>query len=437
MKKCDEQRFVWTAAWMIVVTALIVATGCKKNEQGLIPEPPPKAGSYRTVQVKAFTVLQLIAPVAMSEKGSAATSNKTSLKWELLDAPSPLYRLINDASPQAMFIAAQSGTYTLRVVSEQMADTLQVVVQAADKVPSPYIAKVFDYQPAPGQFVNELPKYEAGDNRERMIAKVAEALIGEDTQLITLGGWGGYVVLGFDHTILNVANRADFRIDGNAFGAVANPRPDAPFGGSCEPGIVLVAYDANKNGLPDEEEWYEIKGSANFSAENELWYPAMQGRSYDLRTLRQYEMTYHQPLDERGNISDYIFWTDNLGQQGYHAKNSFHTQSYYPLWIKDNTLHFSGIRLAQNGIDESGQGNYYVQYAFRYGYVDNYPNTQDAANIDIDWAIDKQGQPVVLPGIDFVKIYNGVHQQNGWLGESSTEVGRGADLHLLKNPTPH
>ena len=38
-----------------------------------------------------------------------------------------------------------------------------------------------------------------------------------------------------------------------------------------------------------------------------------------------------------------------------------------------------------------------------------------------------------LPGVDFVKIYTGVHQVNGWLGECSTEVMGVEDLHLLKN----
>ena len=29
------------------------------------------------------------------------------------------------------------------------------------------------------------------------------------------------------------------------------------------------------------------------------------------------------------------------------------------------------------------------------------------------------------------QVYNGVSQENGWLGETSTEVERGEDLHML------
>ncbi len=97
-----------------------------------------------------------------------------------------------------------------------------------------------------------------------------------------------------------------------------------------------------------------------------------------------------------------------------------------------------GIRLPENGINEgehipgmNDDNVYFVLYGFRYGYADNYPNIHNNSAIDIDWAIDKEGNRVDLPGIDFVKIYNGVNQENGWLGESSTEVERGEDLHLL------
>jgi hypothetical protein len=354
-----------------------------------------------------------------------------------VSAPSELYRLSGQGLT-ALFSAVVKGNYKLKVSAADLVDTVFVTVQQADKTPSPYTAKVFDYLPAPGQFVNEMPKYEAGDTYESMVAKVGKALVGDDAGMITLGGWGGYVVLGFDHTIVNVPGRRDFRINGNAFGANTNPRPNAPFGGSCEPGIVMVAYDKNKNGKPDEDEWYEIKGSGNFSAEGELWYSAAVGGKLDTRTFRNYEMTYNRPATEEesapdGSVSirNYILWTDNQGQQGYKIKNVYHSQSYYPSWVKDNKITFKGIRLAQNGIDESSAGSYYVLYAFRYGYVDNYPNAHDNSGIDIDWAIDKNGNKVNLPGIDFIKVYSGVDQENGWLGEASTEVGRGEDLHLL------
>ncbi|SHM43239.1 hypothetical protein SAMN05444266_10864 [Chitinophaga jiangningensis] len=386
-------------------------------------------GQYLNRETNANTILAL--------EASAKFAGKTDVKWEVVTAPGDLYRL-TAANTTALFTAVDKGAYKISVSSGSLSDTLLVTVKQATQAPSPYISKVFDYLPAPGQFVNEMPKYTTGDTYETMLAKVEKELKGEDASVITLGGWGGYVVIGFDHTIVNVAGRRDFRINGNAFGANSNPRPNAPFGGSCEPGVVMVAYDKNKNGKPDEDEWYEIKGSGNFGADKELWYSAAVNGKVDVRTFRNYEMTYNRPAtetpgtpDNYTSIANYIQWKDNQGQQGYKIKNTYHTQSYYPGWVKDNQLTFKGIRLAANGVDESGSGSYYVLYAYSYGYVDNYPNVHDNSGIDIDWAIDKNGNKVTLPGIDFVKIYNGVDQENGWLGESSTEVSRGEDLHLL------
>lgn len=389
------------------------------------------SGRYLNWQTTANTILTL--------EASKKFSGKNDLKWEMLSAPNELYRLSGSSVSTALFSTVSRGTYKLKVSAGDLVDTLLITVRQPGQAQSPYITKVFDYLPAPGQFVNELPKYAAGDTRETMINKAGKELAGEDANSITLGGWGGYVVVGFDHTIVNVSGRRDFRIHGNAFGANANPRPNAPFGGSCEPGIIMVAYDRNKNGKPDEDEWYEIKGSGNFTAENEPWYSVAVGKSNDVRTFRTYEMTYHRPATETPagapqghvSISNYIRWTDNQGQEGHKIKNTYHTQSYYPAWISDEKITYKGIRLARNGVEESGQGSYFVQYAFKYGYADNYPNAHDNSGIDIDWAIDKNGNKVNLPGIDFVKIYNGMDQENGWLGESSTEIGRGEDLHLL------
>ncbi|RAJ77267.1 hypothetical protein CLV59_10733 [Chitinophaga dinghuensis] len=389
-------------------------------------------GRYINKETTTNTILTL--------QASDKFANRKDVKWEILTAPSDLYRLTDSSTATAQFSTVGRGTYQLKVSAGDLVDTLQITVRQAKQTQSPYITKVFDFLPAPGQFVNELPKYVAGDTYETMVAKAGKELIGEDANIITLGGWGGYVVLGFDHTIVNVAGRRDFRIYGNAFGANSNPRPDAPFGGSCEPGIIMVAYDKNKNGKPDDDEWYEIKGSGNFGAENEPWYNTAVTSKIDTKTYRNYEMTYHRPTVETPgtpngyiSIGNYIFWTDNQGRQGYKIKNTYHVQSYYPAWVKDDKLTFKGICLANNGVDESGQGSYYILYAYRYGYVDNYPNTHDNSGIDIDWAIDKNGNKVNLPGIDFVKVYSGVNQENGWLGEASTEVGRGEDLHLLGN----
>jgi hypothetical protein len=296
-----------------------------------------------------------------------------------------------------------------------------VTVQAQ----SPYINKVYEYRPAPGQFINELPEYDPGDTHNDMRLKAEECIAGDEKILVSLGGYGGYIIFGFDHMVENVPGQYDFKILANAFYANQNPNPDAPReGGSCEPGIVLVSYDANGNWKPDDT-WYELAGSEYNS-------PA---------TIRSYRITYHRPDENKARTPDhdypalndttYIRWTTNGYGEGYISRNVYHHQPYYPLWLDEDELVFEGSKLADNYVDESGNGSYYVQYAYAWGYVDNHPNNDVRSNFNIEWAVDDDGKPVHLPGIHFVKVYNGVNQYCGWLGETSTEIMGAQDLHLL------
>ena len=291
---------------------------------------------------------------------------------------------------------------------------------------NPYITSVFDYRPAVGQFVNVLPKYEAGDTQEKMNEKVLRAIGNNVRSQISLGGWGGYVVVGFDHTIPNVSGLRDFRVLGNAF-----CNPTTPVGGSCEPGIIMVARDANNNGKPDDE-WYEIAGSAHRDATAEPFYDIAKKAGLDVAFYTDYQITYYRPeVETEEPTEQYIRWTDNKQGEGYCYKNEFHLQSYFPQWIDADSLVFSGSRLPQNGIDTSGKGTNFVLYRFAYGYADNDANTGTESSIDIDWAVDSEGKAVSLSGIDFIKIYSGVNQQNGWIGECSTEISGVEDLHAL------
>ena len=402
-----------------------------------------------TVTYGRFLTATTSIGTALTLEPSKRLSGKENIQWEVLKAPSALYHLSNVETNNPLFVSATAGTYQLRAAANDIADTLIVAVrQTQIGALSPYIAKVFNYFPAPGQYTNDLPRYEIGDTQETMNAKAAKNLVGSDPYMVTLGGWGGSVTFGFDHTIVNVPGKRDFRVLGNAFGADANLRPNAPFGGSCEPGIIMVAYDKNKNGKPDDDEWYEIKGSGNFTAEKEPWYTFAKKEGNDVETHRDYEMTYYRPTTEKtdadykegelATIKQYLRWTNNKGKEGYKVKNMWHKQTYFPAWVKEDKLTYKGIRLADNGLNEykfngdiNNTGKYYVLYAFRYGYVDNFPNGFDNSAIDIDWAITKDGKPANLPGIDFVKVYNGVDKENGWLGEASCEVAGAQDLHLL------
>lgn len=279
-----------------------------------------------------------------------------------------------------------------------------------------HITKIFDFLPSYGQFTNKMPKYNPGDTKEVMLQKVADAIATDKPSMISLGGFGGYVEFGFDHTIENVQGEPDFQILGNAFWG-NNTQYER--GGASEPGVILVGVDKNGNGKPDADEWYEIAGSEYNNP----------------KTIHNYEITFYKPsaeLDQQtGNIEQYIAFEDNQGNKGYKPKNVFHSQSYFPQWIDQESITFKGTRLPDNSVEEFKDGqSTWVQYAYEYGYADNVPNSDQASKINIEWAVDKDGKPANLKGIDFVRVYTGINQEAGPVGEVSTEIAGAIDLHL-------
>lgn len=311
---------------------------------------------------------------------------------------------------------------------------------------SPYLSRVLEYMPAPGQFVNEMPEYEPGDTYEDILRKAEEQICGaRQPGMISLGAFGGYVTVAFDHPVVNVRGCKDFKIYGNAL-----PSNAAGTTGSSEPGIVWVSVDENGNGLPDDT-WYQLAGSEHFKGTERKEYYG----------LPLYSCVYFRPSDSREPeiatdgektydpdpvnvyITDrrYIMfeyadgsWTSNELHVDYLRRVSFHTQPYWPRWVTDDEAFFLGSRLPDNFTDLSAGGvASYSQKPYDWGYADNLPNNE-CEGFDLDWAVDRAGNHVSLTHADFIRVQTGVMQQCGWLGESSTEVSGGEDLHPEATP---
>lgn len=305
---------------------------------------------------------------------------------------------------------------------------LTLTAATAASASSPWLEKVYEYVPAPGEFVNQLPEYEEGDNYEDMLDKVREQLCGDRMPgAVTLGAFGGYVTVGFDHPVVNVKGEYDFKIFGNAIISDADRR-----GGSAEPAIVWVSEDVNANGLPDDP-WYELAGS-------EYDNPAT---CHDAHITYFPPDAHHTPEPDASSpaIVDahYIRYTTNVSgkSEGYVPRVQFHNQPYWPGWLgSGETLQFSAPMLPDNFVNRGTDTEpYYVQLCYDYGYADNLPNDVDQG-FDISRAVDADGTPHHLNGIHFIRIHTAVCQFCGWLGETSSEICGGQDLHPEAVYTP-
>lgn len=247
--------------------------------------------------------------------------------------------------------------------------------------------EVVEFLPAPGQFVNE--GYIA-TTMEEACAYAKERL--KNRYPVSLGGFGGYIVVKFKTPIANSKGDYDFGIYGNSFN------------GSSEPGIVWVAYDANKNGVADDE-WQELYGSESVLKSN---------------VLRNYSITYSRTDNETE-----IAWCDNKGGSGTIERNAAHRQDYFPAWVTENEYTLSGTLLPDNS-EWSEKNQEWVLHAFEWGYADNFSAidlaTDRANRFRIFDARDATGEVNILPQIDFVKVQSATNAIHSAIGETSTEV---------------
>lgn len=312
-----------------------------------------------------------------------------------------------------LFTPEQIGNYNVRVVvrdDDGYTLSADVVVECCEaewthhrsrevNSASDRLSRVFEYIPAAGQFINEDKSgFDAVTTHSQAIA-YAEKRMAEGNY-VSLGGWGGVLVVGFDHSINNREGH-DFAIKGNVHE------------GSSEPAIVWVMQDNNGNGLPDDV-WYELRGS-----------------EYDkASSARRYAVTYYRPLVQQMSV----WWSDNSNHTGEIERMSQHTQpSYYPEWIAANNYTLYGSLIAPN-TSKDDAGNY-LNNPYPWGYADNkgsdlLSSDEQSCGFDISNAVREDGEPMELGYIDFVKVQCAINSTSGHLGEVSTEV---ADVFEIQN----
>lgn len=283
-------------------------------------------------------------------------------------------------SKTLLFITPKAAAYdvNLKVTLDKLVKeaSTKVTVSETGKTYTAKALTLVDFLPAPSYSVAAYTTKEESLQKTQQILKTGGA--------VSLGTFGGYIVTAFDHTVVNAYGKRDFTVKTTAGNASIKYSPVS----------ISVAYDANKNGIADENEWYEIAGSEYHKS----------------TTVKNYEITYQRPNAAATPVTGalswqydtaYLPWTDNKNGSGTITRtNTRRRNNYYPAWAADSYT-VKGTKIAIPAKDVSdGAGTSFNVGTFEWGYG----GIKDPS-IDISWAVDKDGKKVHLPGVDFVKVY--------------------------------
>ena len=395
---------------LLLIAFAAVFTSCSSNNDDDKAEEKIAVTLQEKYETSTFSVLNI-----------PASAEVASPVYEWILTKNPVNQTTDSIvgnTKDLRFVPIYAGAYelTLNVTSGDKKGSKKTIVNVTNETKNynPYITSIFDFDPAPGMFANDV--YKDGFKKEDVVrtalGRINETNVGYQ---LDLGGFGGSIIVGFDHTVVNVSGQNDFKIYGGDLTDKANPPA---------PGIIYVAYDKNGNGKPDEDEWYEIIGSQHTKA----------------NTIKNFKITYHKkavgvPVVVSGpndmfSDREHIF-CENNSPETYYMPKSKSKKEYYPLWATQTSVTYEGTRLNVDFVTaRPGQTTLWNFTPPEWGYA-------NAVNpdIDIDWAVDKNGNKANLPGINFIKVVNCVSEPMGLCHQQSsmaTKFAGAADLHLLK-----
>lgn len=375
---------------------IIGAFYCCSNDDSKNENPetqPVKEASLSLKLASDFTISRYnaiaIDPEVLIENADAALAQ---YKWtvKVTGANGVVKDSVIGDTKTLQFIAPKAASYAvdLTVTLGKLVKlaTTKVTVSETGKVYNATALTLIDYLPAPNGNNDDLEFASKAEVLEQIQSDLAEG------NVISLGTFGGSIVTKFDHTVINAYGKRDFTV-------LMNENTNTL---KFSPVSIYVAYDANKNGVADDNEWYEIAGSEHNKS----------------TTIKNYEVTYFKPDASKAAVTgkadwqfdkEYLKWSDNKNTSGFITKTTKNKRkNYYPQWLGESyTLKGTKVNLPIKDVSD-GAGTTFNVGTFEWGYG----GIKDPS-IDISWAVDKDGKKVHLPGIDFVKVYVSTFVETG------------------------
>lgn len=320
---------------------------------------------------------------------------------------------------------------------------------AGDSVGSPFATRVVEYRPAPGQFVM-LPSAEGIRYNDPSKAlgppQGGGTVVAGNAKAVTLGGFGGSITLGFDHTIQDRACNPmglDAIVFGNAVWVSGNPL--RRWG---EAGVIEISRDVNGNGIADDP-WYVVPGSSLPSAPVNVWRSTMWDNNASTPTPPANLSWYPAP-------PVYPSWPGAYTTSAYELPSVFAglilenpptapagEEAYWghadvsPTLLLGDMSGASGDPLRDNRLTDPEDAPGMSPEMF-YTWPDDPREVGITAGsgggdaFDIAWAVDPvTGAPAGLDGFDFIRISTATDMVSGVFGERSVEVSGVAEVRSI------
>lgn len=300
--------------------------------------------------------------------------------------------------------------------------TLALAAHAAGAGASPFATRVIAFEPAPGQFVRNA----AYSDPARALGPPGAGggvFFADNTKVVSLGGLGGSITLGFDRPIwrsrFNIRG-CDFIVYGNAIFAGGDPTRRF-----AECGVIEVSRDDNGNGLADDA-WYLIPGSHlsvpasravvgyDASTLSPLWVPPGRSGTW---TVSTYQLT-------SAAVAGHVLVNSAAAGDG----DQEQVWGYADLMPTMTLGDYDGDGVADDPANLPTPERFYTvpDDPLVVGVT---PGSGGGSAIRLAWAVSPlTGAPADLDRIDFVRITTGVGVISPVLGEVSTEVSAVADV---------
>ncbi len=298
------------------------------------------------------------------------------------------------------------------------------MLSASSHAESPFADRVIQFSPAPGQFVNT-PEF--SDPMKALGAPVGGGTIQPNNlSVVSLGGFGGSITLGFDHTVLDDPLNPmglDAIVFGNGHWVGGNR--DRRW---AECATIEISRDVNGNGVPDDP-WYLIPGS-HIAAPAQHVTATWDDNVNDL-TYAPHLASWIPP----GRSGVWTTLAFALPEALFGAvvlvnpRSGTGTEGVYGYADLSPTLVLGDLN-GDNIVDDAAMtpNEFYTvpDDPFASGIT---PQSGGGDAFDIAWAIvSETGELANLTGFDFVRISSAVGTVSPVFGEKSAEIDAVADV---------